>query len=105
MECRARTDIYIEMSSVHTVRFHLSVLHHPRVKAGPCFHFIYFLPKDGDEADSETGKHNYKLQTMGNVQETFQYLQLSVMYSKLKLYHALQVLLTWFPFSFSALFA
>lgn len=55
--------------------------------------------------DSETGKHNCQLWTMGNVQETFQYLKLSVMYSKLKLYHALEVLLAWFPFSFTVLFA
>ena len=38
------------MSFVHMVRFQLNVLHHLRVKAGPCFNFIYFVPKDGDEA-------------------------------------------------------
>ena len=38
------------MSSVHTVRFHLNVLHHQMVKAGPCFHFIYFVLRDVDEA-------------------------------------------------------
>jgi hypothetical protein len=40
----------MEMSSVHTVKFHLNVLRHQMVKAGPCFHFIYFVLKDGDEA-------------------------------------------------------
>ena len=69
--------------------------------------FILFIlySKMEMKLDSETGKHNCQLWTMGNVQETFQYLKLSVMYSKLKLYHALEVLLAWFPFSFTVLFA
>jgi hypothetical protein len=55
--------------------------------------------------DSETGEHNCQLWAMGNVQETFRYLKLSVVYSKLKPYHAVEVLLAWFPFSFSVPFA
>jgi hypothetical protein len=69
--------------------------------------FILFIlySKMEMKLDSETGKHNCQLWTMGDVQETFRYLKLSIMYSKLKLYHALEVLLAGFPFSFPVLFA
>lgn len=40
------------------------------------------------------GKHNSKLQTMDNVQESFLHLKLSVMSLKLKLYHAIEVSVT-----------
>jgi len=73
----------------------------------PVLFFVLFslYSKMEMKLDSETGKHNCQLWTMGNVQETFRYLKLSVMYSKLKLYHAREVLLAWFPFSFPVLFA
>jgi len=73
----------------------------------PVLVFILFIlySKMEMKLDSETGRHNCQLWTMGNVQETIQYLKLNVMYSKLKTYHALEVLLAWFPFSFPVLFA
>ena len=73
----------------------------------PVLVFILFIlySKMEMKLDSETGRHNCQLCTMGSVQETFYNLKLSVVYSKLKPFHSLEALLAWFPFSFPVLFA